>query len=315
MIINFSLIVLSFLILFVGAEGLVRGSASLALRAGLTPLMIGLTVVAFGTSSPELVVSLKAALVGQEDIAVGNVVGSNIFNIGIILGLTALICPVPVQLQIIKIDAPIMILVAIILPLMLVDGYLGRLEGGILFGAICAYTLLNVNLARKAGSLQVVSDLTDAVAKKSLHWSMDTFYILGGLGLLVFGSNLLLNNAIIVARGFTISEAVIGLTIIAAGTSMPELATSIVAALRQQPDLAVGNIVGSNIFNISGILGLSSLASPIKAAGIKQFDYAVMIGFSLLLLPLLWSGFKLRRIEGGILFLCYCTYVLILWPN
>jgi len=144
---------------------------------------------------------------------------------------------------------------------------------------------------------------------------MDTFYILGGLGLLVFGSNLLLNNAIIVARGFTISEAVIGLTIIAAGTSMPELATSIVAALRQQPDLAVGNIVGSNIFNISGILGLSSLASPIKAAGIKQFDYAVMIGFSLLLLPLLWSGFKLRRIEGGILFLCYCTYVLILWPN
>jgi cation:H+ antiporter len=315
MLIPFLLVIVSLLLLTAGAEGLVRGSASLALRAGLTPLVIGLTVVAFGTSSPELVVSLKASFLGQGDLAVGNVVGSNIFNIGIILGITALVCPVPVKLQIVKIDAPVMILVAVILPLMLIGGYLGRLEGGLLFLGLIAYTAFNVWLARKETSAAVTEEYSDGIPPKSKHWIWDVAFLLGGLALLVFGSNLLVNNCIIIARSLGVSEAVIGLTIVAAGTSMPELATSVVAAIRKEPDIAIGNIVGSNIFNILGILGVASLVSPISVTNIQVTDYLVMIGISLLLLPVLWSGLRVRRLEGALLLACYFGYLYMLWPK
>lgn len=287
----------------------------MALRAGLTPLMIGLTVVAFGTSSPELVVSLKATLSGQGDIAVGNVVGSNIFNIGVILGLTALICPVAVQLQIIKFDVPIMILAALLLPILLWNGELGNLEGVALVAGIVAYTAVNIYLARRAASPAVTNEFVEGLPRKSSHWMIDGLYVVGGLALLVLGSWLLVDNSITIARAVGVSEAVIGLTIIAAGTSMPELATSLVAALRKEPDIAVGNIVGSNIFNILGILGVSSVAAPITADGIKMFDYAVMIGISIMVLPFLWSGLKLRRIEGALLLVAYGAYLAFLWPK
>ncbi|SNY95883.1 calcium/sodium antiporter [Halomonas sp. hl-4] len=313
MITDYVFIVFSLVLLFVGAEGLVRGSTTLALRAGLSPLIVGLTVVAFGTSSPELVVSVKAGLSQQGDIAVGNVVGSNIFNIAFILGLTALVCPIPVHRQIIKIDAPIALGVALILVFFLLDQALGRFEGGLLFVGIVAYTWVNVVLARKeTTTIATPSDpLTPVVSR---HWIVDILFILGGLAVLVIGSSLLVEHSINLAKDFGVSDAVIGLTIVAAGTSMPELATSIVAAFRKQPDIAIGNIVGSNIFNILGILGLSSLISPLSAAGISTLDYATMIVFTVILIPLLYTGRLLHRLEGGLLLFLYGAYIFALWP-
>jgi cation:H+ antiporter len=311
------LIALALLLLFFGAEGLIRGSSSLALRAGLSPLLVGLTIVAFGTSSPELVVSVKAALAQQGDISVGNVVGSNCFNIGIILGLTAFLCPITVHRQIIKIDAPIALGVAGLLLYFLQDKSLSRVEGLILFIGIVAYTSMNVVLARKeareASNAVIAKD--EPLTGVSKHWAIDIGFILVGLGILVAGSRLLVENSIVLAKAFGVSEAVIGLTIVAAGTSMPELATSIVAALRKQPDIAIGNVVGSNVFNILGILGVASLISPIHAPGISQLDYTTMIVFAALLIPLLYTGRRLHRIEGAFLVLLYGFYLFMLWPK
>ena len=315
MILPYVLIVVALLLLFGGAELLVKGSASLAARAGLTPLVIGLTVVAFGTSSPELAVSLKAALAGQGDVAVGNVVGSNVLNIAVILGLSAVICPISVHLQLIKVDVPIMILVSVLLPVLLSDGRLGRVEGGLLCAGIVVYTIFNVMMARKGAAAEVESEFAESVPKSTKHWSFDLVLIGGGLATLVVGSRLLVDNSIEVARAFQISEAVIGLTVVALGTSMPELATSIIAAVRRQPDIALGNAIGSNIFNILATLGLSSLMVPMTAGGITLVDYAVMVGTAVLLLPFLMTGPRLGRLEGLVFLGGYCGYLAFLWPQ
>lgn len=314
MIIHFAFIAFALALLFIGAEGLVRGSSSLALRAGLSRLMVGLTIVAFGTSSPELVVSVKATLSQQGDIAVGNVVGSNIFNIAVILGITALLCPIPVHRQIIRIDAPIALALTGLLIVLLLNDSLGRLEGLLLFTGIVAYTVMNVLVARREAGAGGNGNDTSA-PDVSRHWSIDTLFILGGLGILILGSRLLVDHSVLLARGFGISEAVIGLTIVAAGTSMPELATSVVAAARKQPDIAIGNVVGSNVFNILGILGVASIVSPLYAPGISWMDYAVMMTFTVLLLPLLYTGRILHRLEGLALLALYGGYLFILWPK
>jgi len=314
MIIHFAFIAFALALLFIGAEGLVRGSSSLALRAGLSRLMVGLTIVAFGTSSPELVVSVKATLSQQGDIAVGNVVGSNIFNIAVILGITALLCPIPVHRQIIRIDAPIALALTGLLIVLLLNDSLGRLEGLLLFTGIVAYTVMNVLVARREAGAGGNGNDTSA-PDVSRHWSIDTLFILGGLGILILGSRLLVDHSVLLARGFGISEAVIGLTIVAAGTSMPELATSVVAAARKQPDIAIGNVVGSNVFNILGILGVASIVSPLYAPGISWMDYAVMMTFTILLLPLLYTGRILHRLEGLALLALYGGYLFILWPK
>lgn len=309
---NVAFIALALALLFVGAEGLVRGSASLAQRAGLSPLTVGLTVVAFGTSAPELVVSVEAALSRQGDIALGNVVGSNLFNIGVILGLTALVCPIPVRLQIIRIDAPIALGLAILLPLLLLDQALGRVEGVGLVLGIVGYTWLSAMLGRRQGSADSIAVATPPVSSR---WTVDAGYIAAGLGLLIFGSRLLVDHSVALARTLGVREAVIGLTIVAAGTSMPELATSVVAAFRKQPDIAIGNIVGSNIFNILAILGIASVMSPLHAPGLSSLDYSAMIGFTVLLLPLLYTGRLLHRIEGFVLLGLYGVYLALLWPK
>ena len=301
--------------LTVGAEGLVRGSASLAIRLGLTPLIIGLTIVAFGTSTPELVVSLGASLNNQADISIGNVVGSNIFNIGIILGLTALLCPVKVSLQVIKHDGPIMIAVSLLALFLITKGTISRLTGTALFIALVAYTAYSIWLSKKEVSTEIERQFQDGVPSQSKSLYRDLSFIGGGLLLLVAGSRLLVVSATDIARLIGISEAVIGLTIIAAGTSMPELATSIVAALRRQPDIAVGNVVGSNIFNILGILGVASIAKPLSATGITKLDLWVMVVFSIALLPLLYTDLKLQRWEGGLLLFGYGGYLWVLWPS
>ena len=306
---------LALVLLFAGAEGLVRGSASLALRAGLSRLMVGLTIVAFGTSSPELVVSVKAALSQQGDIAVGNVVGSNTFNIAVILGLTALVSPIPVHRQIIRLDAPIALGVALLLAVLLVDHVLGRLEGTLLLAGIVAYAWMNVVLARGQGEGGAAGPGDDPGPGVSRHWGIDLALILGGLAVLVYGSGLLVEHAVSLAKDLGISEAVIGLTIVAAGTSMPELATSLVAAVRRQADIAVGNVIGSNVFNILGILGVASVVSPLSAPGIALVDYATMVILTVLVIPLLYTGRVLHRIEGAVLLALYGVYLMVLWPT
>lgn len=308
------LVILSLGLLFVGAEGLVRGGASLGGRMGLSPLVIGLTVLAYGTSAPEMIVSTRLAASGQADLAVGNIVGSNLFNIGFILGLVALICPIRVQWQVIKLDAPVMVLVALAGAFLLWDGRFGRLEGTMLVFLLLVYTTFNLWLAKKAPPAEVEAEFEGVMpAKRRAVW-MDLVYLGCGLGLLFLGSELLTTNASAIARNLGISEAVIGLTIVSAGTSMPELSTSVVAALRGQPDIAIGNVVGSNIFNVLGILGVAGLTSPLRVEGINPLDYGAMIGFSLCLLPLLWSGLLLRRWEGAFLLGGYGLYLWVLWP-
>lgn len=298
-------------LLLIGAEGLVTGSASLALRAGVSRLVVGLTIVAFGTSSPELVVSLKAALAGQGDIALGNVIGSNSFNIGVILGLTALVHPIQVNRQIITIHAPIAVLVAFLVPLLLLDQTVGRGEGLLLFGGFLVYTAGSVVLGRREPKA-VDADVPGASAGR--HWALDLVFIAVGLGFLILGSRLLVDNAVALAQAVGLSEAVIGLTIVAAGTSLPELATSLMAAFRKQPDIAIGNIIGSNIFNIVAILGAAAATVPLRATGIAALDQWVMVGFGVLLLPLLATGRRLHRIEGALLLTLYGAYLVLMWP-
>jgi len=309
------LIIVGLVLLYFGADGLVKGSASAALKLGLTPLVVGLTVVAYGTSMPELIVSVQAVLAGQSGIAVGNVVGSNIFNIALILGTAALIYPITVSSQLIKIDVPIMIGVTLLALFFFRDGVLARWEAAVLFTGIIAYTVGSLIYAKRMPSAVIVDEPKDGGQSAASPFWKDIAFIIGGLVLLVFGSRFLVEGAIGIARTWGVSEAIIGLTIVAAGTSTPELAASIVAALKKQPDIAIGNIVGSNIYNILCILGVTGLIAPINTGGVAWTDMFVMLGISLLLLPVLWSGFKIQRWEGGVLIAIYAGYLAYLWPK
>ncbi len=314
MFIQIVLLAVSLILLFAGAEGLVRGSASLALRLGLTPLVVGLTVVAFGTSAPELVVSLQAALSDRGDIAVGNVVGSNIFNIGIILGITALICPIKISLPILKVDAPLVVVASLIVGGVLATGTVPSAVGLALVASLLIYTVVTVVMARRQSNSTTIAEFDEGVPARSRSVVLDVVFMVVGLGLLIGGSRLLVDSATSVARSFGISEAIIGLTIVAAGTSMPELATSLLAAIRRQPDIAVGNIIGSNLFNLLGILGTASAVRTIHAPGIQMHDLIVMIVFAIALVPIMWTGRRIQRWEGAILLIGYGAYLFAIWP-
>jgi len=300
-------------LLYVGAEGLVRGSTALALRLGLTPLVVGLTVVAFGTSSPELVVSVQASLTGNGPIALGNVIGSNICNVGLILGLAALIRPLNVHVQLLRLDVPLMLLTSILLTLLLRDSGLARPEGLLLTIGIVLYTTFNVWKARRehTAAQQEFADVIPSIETKA--WR-DVLFVLGGIALLIVGAHLLVSGAVAIAERLGLSKAVIGLTIIAVGTSLPELATSLVAAARGEGDIAIGNVVGSNVFNILAILGFAALLNPLYAHEIGLVDLGVMTAFALLILPLMRSGFRLTRWEGALLLGLYAAYVVYLLP-
>lgn len=297
------------LLLYFGAESLVRGAASLALRLGLSPLVVGLTVVAFGTSAPELVVSLRAALYDQAEIAVGNVVGSNSFNIAFILGLSALVRPIRIHAQLVRFDVPVMLAATAGCAGLLFDDRLSRLEAGMLLSGLIAYTADSIRRARREENPDVVKEFESA-APAARNLGQDILFIIVGLALLMYGGRLLLDGAVDLARWWGLSDAVIGLTLVAAGTSLPELATSVLAAVRKQDDIAIGNIVGSNIFNLLGILGVSGLVSPLNRVGISPVDAGVMIAVSALLLPLLRTGMKLGRLEGLLFLATYAGYLL-----
>ena len=302
-------LLLGLVLLYFGAEGLVRGSSSLALRLGVGPLLVGLTVVAFGTSAPEMMVSVKAAYMGQGDISVGNVVGSNICNIGLILGFSALIVPIKVASQIVRVDTPIMIGVTALAIALLYDGSLSRTEGVVFFLLLIVYIVFSIRLAKKQAADPLAQEFSDEVKISKSGVAIDVLMVIGGLVMLVFGAQFLVDAAIEIAKAFGLSEAVIGLTIVAIGTSLPEFATSLIAAIKKEADIAVGNIVGSNIFNILGILGLSATITPLSSAGITGLDLGVMAVFALALWIFSRSGQSISRIEGVVLILAYGGYI------
>ena len=305
-------LLLGLVLLYFGAEGLVRGSSSMALRFGVSPLLVGLTVVAFGTSAPEMMVSVKAAYLGQGDISVGNVVGSNICNIGLILAFSALIVPIKVASQIVRIDTPIMIGTTALAIALLYDGALSRTEGIIFFLLLVVYVVFSIRLAKRQATDPLAQEFSDEMKISKTGVALDVLLVIGGLVMLVFGARFLVDSAIVVAKAFGLSEAVIGLTIVAIGTSLPEFATSLVAAIKKEADIAVGNVVGSNIFNILGILGISAFITPLSSSGITGIDLGVMAGFAIALWGFSASGHRITRIEGLIMMAAYAAYVWLL---
>ncbi|MGJ8695873.1 MAG: calcium/sodium antiporter [Verrucomicrobiaceae bacterium] len=300
-------------LLFIGAEALVRSSVSLAGRVGMSPLIAGLTVVAFGTSAPELGVSVSSALSGSSGIALGNVVGSNIFNIAVILGLAAMIKPVAIELPLIKRDIPVMVGCAGVACVFLMLGGISAAGGILLLLGLVVYLWFTIRDAKREGE-----DGGEEIGAQQVFakpWGFDVVVLLVGLGMLVAGSQFFVTGAVQLAKTLGVSDAVVGLTIVAAGTSLPELATSVVAAVRGQSPIAIGNVVGSNIFNILCILGVTATVAPIDAAGFGMRDGWVMLGFSALLVPFAMTGRRISRFEGTILLLGYGAYLVLLWPR
>jgi cation:H+ antiporter len=294
--------------LYFGAEWLVRGSVTLANKFRISQLVIGLTIVAFGTSTPELSVSLSSAIQGISDVALGNVVGSNIANIGLILGIAAIIRPLVVAKSTIRKEIPIMIGVSIVLVLISIDGKITFEEGIALTIGIALFTFFSYKSSKKeTADIENTSIGLSLTAKRVFSKSLILIGL--GLALLTFGAFLTVENAVIVARNFGISERVIGLTLIAIGTSLPELVTSIVAAFRGHADLSVGNIIGSNIFNILAIIGISAAITGISINENMFLDYYIMLAFTIVLIPIMRTGFVISRLEGSALVAAYLVYV------
>ncbi|SUC49102.1 Inner membrane protein yrbG [Plesiomonas shigelloides] len=336
---DYLLLAIGLVLLVVGADGLVKGAARLAASIGIPSLVIGLTVVAFGTSAPELAVSIRSALAGQSEMAIANVVGSNIFNVLFILGLAAIITPLAISRQLIRQDVPLMVLASMLVFYMIRDGVLSRLDAGILVVLLLAYTVFLFVQGKRTEATERASgannsvdpstsgaapsdaasteqdDEVDALIRGTHPTWQNLLWIIGGLACLVTGANLLVNSAVNIARAFAVSEAVIGLTIVAVGTSLPEVMTSIVASIKGQRDIAVGNVVGSNIFNLLAVLGVSGVLSSNGLAGNEQLvqqDFPVMLAVALLCVPLFFTDAILSRIEGALFFILYLAYTLFL---
>jgi cation:H+ antiporter len=297
-------------LLVLGAELLVKGASRIAAGFGISPLIIGLTVVAFGTSAPEMAISVSSAFKGEADIAVGNVVGSNIFNVLLILGLSALISPLLVSKQLVRVDVPVMVGVSFLAFAFAIDGRIVFIEGAVLFGGILAYIAILIRIGRR-------SDEQGEVIEQSAHWAVDLALVVVGLALLILGSRWLVSSAVTIAEAMGVSSLVIGLTIVAAGTSLPEVATSIIATIRGQRDIAVGNVVGSNIFNILAVLGLTAMVAPgglpVSAAAIN-FDFPVMLAVAVACLPIFFVGYSIARWEGAVFlsyYIAYTTYLIL----
>ncbi|PFG19280.1 calcium/sodium antiporter [Serinibacter salmoneus] len=315
-------VVLGLALLVAGGEGLVRGASSVAVRLGMSPLVVGLTIVSVATSSPELAVAVGAVLGGQPELAVGNVVGSNIANILLILGISALVLPLVARRRLVRIDVPVMVALSVLLLVLALDGDISGWDGALLLAVFVAHMVWAVRTGRGgsgAGPSENGEDDGDADSKPATM-GRSALLIVVGVGLLVLGSQLLVRGASAIASAFGLSDLVIGLTVVAVGTSLPELAASIIAVRKGQRDLAVGNVVGSNIANIGLVLGLPSILSaggiPVADAAIA-LDIPLMVAVSLALLPIAFTGFVIQRWEGAIflaLYLSYMTY-LVLWAG
>ena len=299
-------------LLALGGEALIRGAVSMARLARLSTAVIGLTIVAMGTSLPELSVSLLAALDGRSDIAMGNVVGSNIFNVAAIVGLTALVLPIQVHLTAVKLEWPFMFTASFVCLLLARDGLIDRLEAGFFLIALLLFIVYAIRVARTALTPSDEAELAHVVQRRTIarRLAVDLGLIVLGLVLLAAGARLLVSGAVTIAQSAGLSERVIGLTIVAAGTSVPELAASIVAARRGQPDIALANVIGSNVFNVLGILGVVALIKPQTVnPQIIASDNWWMVGTAFALLPLMATGMRVNRLEGAALLAAYVTYV------
>ena len=311
------LFALGLVLLIVGAEVLIRGASRLAAVLGISPLVIGLTVVAFGTSSPELAVSIKAAFAGQASIAVGGVVGSNVFNILLILGLSAMIVPLTVSQQLVRLDVPLMIGLSVLVLLLSLDENLSRTDGLVLVVGLAIYLWFLISQSRKenaAVKAEYEQEFGTTESAQS-HWLLNIGIVVGGLVMLVLGSRWLVDGAVAFAQYLGVSELIVGLTIVAAGTSLPEVVTSVIAAVRGERDIAVGNAVGSNIFNLMSVLGLASIVAPAGidiSPAVIGFDMPVMIGVALACLPIFFTGGAINRWEGALLMGYYLAYTLYL---
>lgn len=327
MLLNILLFVIGVALIISGANYLTEGASKLARRFGLSPLMVGLTIVAFGTSAPELVVSLTSALKGSGDIALGNVIGSNIFNVLAIGGVTALAAPLSITISTIRREIPLLILASVVMVVMTLDTMLGgvgatsnvisRGEGLTLLGFFSIFLAYTIAISRDDSVQSDHSPSKDAPEAAQRPVWLLLVMILGGLFGLVYGGNLFVDAASAIARSFGVSEAMIGLTLVAAGTSMPELATSLVAALKGEHELAIGNIVGSGIFNVFLVLGLISTITPIQAVGIDLMDLGIMVLSAVLLyfLGVFFGSRVITRLEGALLLGLYIVYTAYLIVN
>lgn len=304
-------------LLIIGAEVLVRGASRLAAIFGISPLIIGLTVVAFCTSSPELAVSIKSAFSDQANIALGNVIGSNIFNILFILGLAALIIPLVVSQQLVRLDVPLMIALSVLTLVLSLDGRLSRIDGVLMVAGLVVYIWCLIYLGRRETTAMLGAYVEESGGQRDVKANgvNDTALVIGGLVLLVFGSRWVVDGAVVFAQYLGVSELIIGLTIVAAGTSLPEVVTSVIAAIRGERDIAVGNVVGSNIFNIMGVLGVASVVAPNGievSTAVIGFDIPVMIAVAFACLPIVFTGGVISRQEGALLLGYYVAYALYL---
>lgn len=295
-------------LLLAGAELLVRGASALALRLGISPLVVGLTVVSFGTSAPELVVSVQAALNATGGIAIGNVIGSNVANVAFILAVTALVRPLRVEAQLIRLDIPLLVGVTLATAALLWDQTLERIEGALLFAGFAGYVGFTMWQAQR-GRATASPDIEAALPAPTSSLVRDLVFVGIGLAALVLGADSLVRGATALAESARVPPAVIGLTLVAVGTSLPELATSALAAYRGAGDLAIGNIVGSNLFNALGILGTASLVRPLDAPGLALLDLGAFVAAALLLFPLARTGFEVSRREGVALLVLYGLYL------
>lgn len=310
MILDFLLVLIGFVALIGGGDFLVKGAVGIAAKARLSKLVIGMTVVSFGTSAPELIVSLHSASQGLPEIAIGNVIGSNIANIALVLGVTVLIFPMPVSRNSVRFDWPMMMLASILFYLFALNLTIDRWEGAVLFILLIGFIIFLIRNSRKGSSFEVDEiENIDQMTEKINIWKQVLFLAIGLLGLF-FGSNWLIKGATSIAESYGLSKHVIGITIIAFGTSVPELATSVVAAFKKETDISVGNLIGSNIFNIMIVLGLTGIVQPI---GIEEnvitWDLLWMLGIAVILLPMMVIRRKVGRISGVILLLIYISYI------
>lgn len=304
--------------LIVGAESLVRGASRLAAAAGISPLVIGLTIVAIGTASPEIAVSLQAAAIGQGDLTLGNVLGSNIFNLLFVLGATAMIRPLVIAEQLIRLDTPILIGISLFAYVLAMDGSLRALDGVLLLAGLVSYIGFIFYQSRresKAVQREYAQEFGEKEARTLGHTLANILFVAIGFGLLVVGARWLVEAATEIARALGISDLVIGLTIVAIGTSLPEIATSLIAAFKRESDIAVGNAIGSNIFNLLGVLGLAAVVAPGGVPVARQvllFDFLVMLGVAFLCWPILYVDRQIQRWEGALLFVSYLIYTMFL---
>lgn len=311
-ILDIGWVVAGLVLLYFGAEWLVRGSSELAIRFGISPLVVGLTVVAFGTSAPELVVSVKANLDGSGGMAIGNVVGSNICNIALVLGVGAVIFPLGIQRQVVRREMPVLLGSTLVFLLMIKDGVISRLEGGALFVGVLIYVIASLVQARKEDP-NVSEDLDPEVIKAAKagglgRVSLNIFLIVIGALLLVLGADRMVVGGESIARFYGVPDAIIGLTLFAFGTSLPELATSVVAAMKKEGDIIVGNAVGSCIFNLLAVVGLAGVVSPLKGEGVTVIHLAVMLALTVILMPMMLHRMKLDRWEGALLVTGYLGF-------